>query len=233
MGESEQLRVLIDGVETGDVGATAASLLVSEEPRLELLRPNTIQKDPSAVKDPPKAPSIAEGVSGRDQALVSTILAKRPDSPAAEWLAVLKEFNDAELQLAAKDPSANKFSVRFGMEQKGALLRTLLLLLDDAAEAGWDAETLAQALKALRILSREASADTELKTDRATVTVGRMAGLSEDGAHWTEATGEAFLLLKNLLILGKERPARILRDQLGAEPRILGKASARCCQPPG
>ena len=205
----ERLRILIDGHEA-NAATTASSLLLSEEPRVELFR--------SCLPSEEDSPSGLRAMA--------SLLALDSEARAADWRHALEMFNATEAALAASDLNANRFSARFGSEGKAALILMLLQRCEGAASAGWDAGTTAQALRALRILSREATHDSELRTDRVVVTIGRMAGLAEDGVEWTEATAEACVLLNNLMILGGDRPAQLLRDQLGAEPRVLGQSTS-------
>ena len=225
----EKLRIFIDGLEVYDAeDSETSSLLVTEEPRIELLLPGSVEMDPRARSDSSAEAKVELEHDGtrdvlaleRDRPSIVNILSLKKESLEAEWRKALEAFNALEIELAS-----NNFSERFGIERKNELIRAILRQLEDSAIGAWDLTTTAQAVRALRILSREAKHDADLKTDRTTLIAARLAGLSEDGVDWTDLKAEACLLLNNLLMIGGDRPAQLLKDGLGAEPRVLGENS--------
>lgn len=196
---AEQLQVFLDGFPLPSQTTRADAVLTSSFPRIELLRPNK-----------PSAPS--EEAEGSCPPALMRLLALPLEASDAEWGGALDQFNALASQ-PTEGSDASAFSSRFGRERKR---RLLIHLLQRARQ-----QPSVACILALRILSREGEHDEELRADSTLVLAAQLAGLARDGSEWDQETAEGCVLLVNLLVLGGERSASLLRDQLGAEGRVI------------
>ena len=231
-------RIEIDGVVCEDPGVDAASVLLSESPAV-VLTPRSVPAGgqggaaggqggaaggQGGVVDAQLRTAIESkigaqfggGVPRGPFEIVDALLALPLDASEGAWAPHLVDLEASEAECS----DCRGFSARHGVDQKARLVRSLLARVETAESDRWRSDTLALALRCLRVLSREGAHDDDLRADGATVTVCRLAGLAEDGAEWDEARAEACVLLSNLLTLGGERATRLLRDRLGAEARL-------------
>ena len=99
VGEAEELKIMIDGVPfAGDVSRTAGDVLTSEDPRIELLRPQKPQ--------PPKGSAADATAPEANRPSLTRLLDLPPTASEADWAKVIGAFCAFEAEAASGDAGA-------------------------------------------------------------------------------------------------------------------------------
>ena len=145
----------------------------------------------------------------------------------ADWSAALADF------ALRHDGHLTAFSEAYGAERKafliGALAGRLQAQQSAAERERWSEPTTAAAFAALRIMSREGSADEALRTAAVVTLCASVGGLGADGlppSGWGDAPSEAIRLLVNLLVLDNKRTLSALKDLGTAIPALVAAIAA-------